>query len=179
MASDRKEDLVNMKLLTSKETGKNYHSNKFNKTINEYEVVLQSVDDATVVKTGIMGDEPPIPEAGTVLEKLLVYEDNFKGKITTKFLQPTAQSSGGQGGGQAGGQASSGKSYGSSPEDVKLKKQEQIIKVHQINMSYAIKFIEMFPLEVGRDTVKEAADITAKLNDLTWTEVKIRLLELG
>jgi hypothetical protein len=155
MASERKEDLTNMKLLTSKETGRNYHSNKFNKTINEYEVVLQSVDDATVVKTGIMGDEPPIPEAGTVLEKLLVYEDNFKGKITTKFLQPTTQSSGGQGGGQAGGQASSGKTWqGGRQEDVEL-------KLVSFAMSYA-KDLYMSTPEAKLDGMFETADAIFK-----------------
>lgn len=121
MASERKDDLLNMKLLTSKETGRNYHSNKYNKTINEFEVVLQSVDNAGDVRTGIMGDEPPVPENGTVLEKVLVFEDNFKGKITQKFLQPTAQSSGDGGGG--GNTAPGGKSSwtGGRQEDVELK----------------------------------------------------------
>jgi len=169
MPSERKEDLSNMKLLTSKETGRNYHSNKFNKTINEYEVVLMSVDDATVVKTGIMGDEPPIPEAGTVFEKLLVYEDNFKGKITTKFLQPTAQSSGGQGGGQAGGQASSG-STSSGGSYTPAPKESEEAKTVGVFGRYVIDGMIASPEPINWE---HFSDIVDQVSVAAWKTIKI------
>lgn len=115
MASERKDDLKNMKVLTSKATGSTYHSKKENRTVTEYEVVLQSVDDPSVVQTGIVAD--PAPEVGATLEKVIVYEDNFQGKIKTKFLLPTKQAE--SGGGAAVG--SKGSWTGGRQEDVELK----------------------------------------------------------
>ena len=156
MASERKEDLKNMKVLTSKATGTTYYSKKESRTVTEYEVVLQSEDEPGNVQTGVIAD--PAPEVGTTLEKVIVYEDNFQGKIKTKFLIPTAQGSG-----ESSGGGSSSKSYAPAP------KESEEAKIVGIFGSYVLQGMMAAPDPINWETYSDTVDQVAVA---AWQTVK-------
>jgi len=159
--SERKEDLKNVKLLTSESAGKKpYYSKKHGKDITEYKVFLQSVDDEKAFHSGVMGDYPPIPEVGSTIDKLLVFADNYNGHITTKFVIPDQQSSGDSGGGNA---AQGGKSSwtGGRQEDVEL-------KLVSFGFSYAKDLFAATP----EASIKGLVDTANTLIDEMYTSYK-------
>ena len=123
--------LQNMKVLTVTEDGTVF-SKKQNKDVKKYKMVLQGVDDKSVVIDGF-GFEP-LPEKAVVdgvLDDVWVYEDEYNGRKETKFFFPQKKGSG-------VGQKGSGYQYRAlSPEEMRIKLLETLGKYVGVGYSYS------------------------------------------
>ena len=122
--------LKNMKVLSLSEKGTVF-SKRQNKDVKKYEILLQGVDDQSVVLTGEAFE--PLPEEvkkDGVVEDVWVYEDTYNDKVTTKFFFPKKKDGGSS-------KPYSGGYRGMSKEELEYKYKELILRVVSFGYSYA------------------------------------------
>jgi hypothetical protein len=158
--------IKNARVLTIEEGGWKTREGEERK---KWTLVLQDVDNPTTVLTTLcfQGSLPDNVKAGAEIGEVDIdVQKDKNGNITNKVKWERPKSEG-------GGSYKSGGYRGISPEELQLKKQDLVMKTHQVNTKYAIDLLSLLP--PSENTVKEVVEIAKKLNDVAWDEVNTRV----
>lgn len=134
---------------------------KDGKEHKQWDVVLKVGDEVLYGTASKLRDD--VKEKAEI-ERVMVYVNKAGDREYTSFFFPTEERK------QSGG---GGRSYGASPEELKLKRAELMVKMININESYAKDIVMALPpSDEGKFDIELMLGYTRDMNDFVFEELK-------